>query len=92
MIEFLFVLSVAGNTWQWLVNDEIKRVNKENAAITRDFESSLTKCSGKLADWQHKESQWEKQRATTERELDKLTAVINADNWGDCRLPVNVDF
>ena len=99
MIEFIFVLSIAGNTWQWIVNERqaeriehIKQVNKDNAITVNNFKASLTKCTDRIANWERKESDWEIERATSEQGINELASDVDSVNWGDCRSPVDLEF
>lgn len=99
MLEIVFVLSVLGNGWQWLVTQEqaeqietLQTVNKENADITSDISTSLEECSGQLVSWRHKESDWKIERESSQQRLNELSRDVDSIYWGDCRSPVDLEL
>lgn len=99
MLEIVFLFSVLGNGWQWLVTheqaeqiDTLQMVNKENADITSDISANLEKCSGQLVNWRHKESAWKIERETSQQRLNELSSDVDSIDWGDCRSPVDLEF
>lgn len=99
MIELAFILSIAGNAWQWSVNERqsetietIKGANKTNANTIDNFKAGLTDCSNKLANWNNKEQVWQGEREATEQELSDLAASVGNADWGDCISPIDLEF
>ena len=99
MIEIILIISVLGNAWQYVTNDDlsekikqVKSVNASNSKAVSEFSVSLDQCSERIAKWKRKESDWKIQSEKTEVKLDELETNINASNWGDCRVPVDMEI
>ena len=92
MIELLLVASVLGNAWQYVVNDDLKEVNTSNLAAVKDFSTSLSECSDRLVSWKRKEQEWQQQEIKTEVQLNELESSVNDGDWGDCRVPANLEL
>jgi iron uptake system EfeUOB component EfeO/EfeM len=99
MIELLFVISLLGNGWQYLENQDkaetiqtIKKVNSDNAHIVSDISANLKECSTKLANWNSKESNWESQRKLDQQRIKELSDTVAISNWDGCRSPVDLEL
>ena len=92
MIELLLVASVLGNAWQYVVNDDLKEVNASNLVAVKDFSASLSECSDRLVSWKRKEQEWQQQEIKTEVQLNELESSVNDGDWGDCRVPANLEL
>tara|TARA_R110000851_G_scaffold129651_1_gene262754 strand:+ start:34798 stop:35085 length:288 start_codon:yes stop_codon:yes gene_type:complete len=92
MIELLLVVSVLGNAWQYVVNDDLKEVNVSNVAAVKDFSVSLGECSDRLVKWKRREQEWQQQEIKTEVQLNELESSVSDGDWGDCRVPVDLEL
>ena len=99
MIEIILIISVLGNAWQYVTNDDlsekikqVQSVNASNSKAVSEFSVSLDQCSERIAKWKRKESEWQIQSEQTEVKLDELETSINASDWGDCRVPSDMEI
>ena len=99
MIEIILIISVLGNAWQYVTNDDlsekikqVQSVNASNSKAVSEFSESLDQCSERIAKWKRKESEWQIQSEQTEVKLDELETSINANDWGDCRVLVDMEI
>tara|TARA_R110002153_G_scaffold80549_1_gene204642 strand:+ start:189 stop:488 length:300 start_codon:yes stop_codon:yes gene_type:complete len=99
MIEIILIISALGNAWQYVANDDlsekikqVQSINASNSKAVSEFSESLDQCSKRIEKWKRKESQWRIQSEKTEVKLDELETNINASDWGDCRVPVDMEI
>jgi len=99
VIELLIVLLISGNAYQYIENSNlenelatVKEANKTNANTIGNFSASLKGCSDKLSNWSNKESAWEVERESSAERLQELERAIDSSDWGDCRIPDNLEF
>jgi TolA-binding protein len=99
MIEIILIISVLGNAWQYVTNDDlsekikqVQSINASNSKAVSEFSQSLDQCSERIAKWKRKEFDWKIQSEQTEVKLDELETSINANDWGDCRVPIDMEI
>lgn len=99
MIELLIVLLVGGNAYQYIENDhlkteisELQEANQANANTIDNFSASLEECSDIVTRWRGKESEWQAQRESSRERLIELERIIDSSDWGQCRIPSDLEF
>ena len=99
MIELLIVLLISGNAYQYIENNQLEikyekaiEANKSNGHTIANFSASLKECSDKLTDWDNKETAWQAQRESSAERLEELQRAIDSSDWGECRIPANLEF
>jgi TolA-binding protein len=99
MIEIILGISMLFNALQYVANDDlsekinqVQSVNASNSKAVSEFSQSLDQCSERIAKWKRKESEWQIQSEKTEVKLDELETNINDSDWGDCRVPVDMEI
>ena len=99
MLELIFGISVLFNAWQYVENDNLSEqvekavsVNTSNRAVVNGFSVSLAECSDKLINWKNKELEWKDQAVKTEVQLNELDTSVSSNDWGDCRVPADLEL